>query len=679
MIKTKNSFQRITRILFGLAVLICLSTAAQAATFTVTSNANSGGGTLRQAILDSNTSAGVFDTINFMGVTTIALTTPLPAVTDPVMIDGGTSPANGGTSPAVELNGLGTQGCAPAGCSIGLFIRAGGTTVRGMIINRFGEAGIRMDTDGVGDDNGNTLRANRIGTNTTGDSTTCGLVSCGNINRGILIVGTTGHNIGVTGLGDSNLISGNQGRGIEITAGGSASIRNNLIGTDIGGTIDLGNLSHGIQIVNSSGSTIGGTSALNVDRNIISGNNGSGIFIVGDVGTPASNNTILGNFIGVTAFGNTALPNSGSGVVIQDANNTVGGTTVAARNVISGNSVNGVSISTTLATGNTVSGNYIGVGADGTTSLPNVNDGVRISSQAANNTIGGTTGITAGACTGSCNLIANNGVVTSQSARAGIYIDNTGGTGNAIRANSIFNNFGLGIDLGAPGATANDTNDPDIGPNDLQNKPVLTTANTNEFISGTLNSTAGTTFAIDFFVNSPPDTLSTSEGRTYIGTINCMSVSTPSCTISGNNYMFNFATTVPLSVGQFVTATATATGTARAPQAVGDSSEHSDAVAVVAAPPTAAAVSISGQVKRADGVGLRAVSVSLFATTSGETFYTTTNQRGVYQFDDIPVGQDYIVTVQAIGYTFNPSTRFFSLTEELTDVDFIAARNKKLR
>src|SRR5205814_1569005 len=128
---------------------------------------------------------------------------------------------------------------------------------------------------------------------------------------------------------------------------------------------------------------------------------------------------------------------------------------------------------------------------------------------ASKNTIGGT-GVTAGSCDGPCNIIANNGSTTTQSARAGIYIDPTAGVGNAIRANSIFSNGSAtvcgsssgpsqGIDLGTPCATGNDAGDGDTGPNDLQNKPVITAANTAKFVSGTLNSTASTTFVIDFY------------------------------------------------------------------------------------------------------------------------------------------------------------------------------------
>ncbi|MEJ7862789.1 MAG: right-handed parallel beta-helix repeat-containing protein, partial [Pyrinomonadaceae bacterium] len=561
--------RKITNFAFAICAVFILSVfSAQAATFTVSNTNDDGEGSLRQAILDANGNAGP-DNITFTtgtGFVTINLLTPLPAITDPVSIVAG-------NQPTVELNGAATQNVGTA--SIGFHLRAGSSTIQGFIINRFGEAGIRMDTDGTaGGDNGNTLRGNRIGTNTTGDSATCGTVSCGNINRGILIVGTTGHNIGITGVsGGSNLISGNQGRGIEIAAGGSAIIRNNMIGTALNGTADLGNTSHGIFIVNSSGSTIGGATASTVDRNVISGNNGSGVFIAGDIGTPASNNTILGNFIGVTAFGNAILPNNGSGVVIQDANNTVGGTTAAARNVISGNGFNGVSISGSLATGNIVQGNFIGVGADGTTIVRNRDNGVQISNRAVNNLVGGT-GVTVGACNGACNVIANNGDPNAFSSRAGIYLDITSGVGNTLRGNSIFNNTGLGIDLGMVGATANDAMDPDTGANNQQNSPVLNSANTAGFIGGELNSTSNTTFAIDFYRNAAPDTAATSEARTFIGSTTVMTDGSGNAPITFGSGMTTLAN------GQFVTATATSTGGAA--QAIGDTSEISNAQTVVA-------------------------------------------------------------------------------------------------
>ena len=502
----KNIFQGIS-IFAAVCIGLFCSINASAANFTVSTTADNGIGSLRAAITNANNTPGA-DTITFslIGSVTINLATPLPPITEQVSI---TSSAN----PFVELNGTATQSAGAA--SIGLYIRAGGCRIKGLAINRFGAAGIRMDTDGIGNDNGNILTSNYIGTNQGGSG------AAGNINRGVLIVGTTGHIIGPNGGdGSRNVISGNSGRGIEITGGGSANIFGNYIGTDQGGVNDVGNTQEGILIVNSGNSVIGGLTV--TDRNLISGNNGSGISILGDFGTTASNNTIIGNYIGVSSGGNAALSNNGSGVVIQASNNTVGGSTVSARNVISGNRSEGVSISSSIATGNTVAGNYIGVGADGTTALANNNNGVRISDSANGNTIGGTGG-SQGQCNNNCNIIANNGDAGSASPRAGVYLDNSAGARNSIRGNSIFNNGtlgafnGLGIDLGAPNRTNNDANDPDTGPNNLQNFPTVTLANTDGVITGNINTTSATTLAIDFYRNTATDG-SNSEGRTFIGT-----------------------------------------------------------------------------------------------------------------------------------------------------------------
>src|SRR4051812_13641582 len=111
-----------------------LENRAVPATFTVTTGANDGPGSFRQAILDSNGTPGP-DTIAFNigagGVQTIRPTAPLPNVTDPVVIDGTTQPGYAGT-PIVELNGrqAGTG-------TTGLTITAGNSTVRGLVVNSF--------------------------------------------------------------------------------------------------------------------------------------------------------------------------------------------------------------------------------------------------------------------------------------------------------------------------------------------------------------------------------------------------------------------------------------------------------------------------------------------------------------------------------------------------------------
>ncbi len=563
------------------ALTIGFANIANAATFTVSNLDDAGAGSLRQAIISANSTGGA-DTINFSIAGTISLLTPLDPITEQVTIDGYTAPGA-----AVNTNGAGAgfngtltvelNGSGAGVSSNGLQISAPNCLVRGLVINRFGSAGIRVNAAG----SGTNIYGNFIGTNTAGNT------ALGNVNRGVLIVGASNVAVGSTGNDTRNVISGNSGTGISITGGGSATIRKNLIGTNSTGTADLGNSQEGVRIADSSGSVIGGNTA--ASRNVISGNNSSGISILQSSSTTsASGNSVVGNFIGVDIGGNIALPNSGSGVLIGASGNTVGGNTSGARNVISSNNANGVSIGTNFATGNTVSGNFIGIGDNGAATLPNRDSGIQISNLAAGNTIGSTT-VTTGNCDAGCNVIAHNGDVNSTSARAGVYIDATGGAGNAIRGNSIYMNTGIGIDLGAVGTTANDASDPDTGANNLQNFPAITSAQNNGTIAGTLNSLPNTTFAVDFFRNASTDTMAASEGRTFIGATNVVTDGSGNATIS-------FNTGATLTVGEYVTATATNTTTS-------DTSEFSAAQIVTAAPGGGAQGFEGDVVDRPDGNG----------------------------------------------------------------------------
>ncbi|MCA9142400.1 MAG: DUF4347 domain-containing protein, partial [Planctomycetales bacterium] len=165
------------------------------------------------------------------------------------------------------------------------------------------------------------------------------------------------------------------------------------------------------------------------------------------------NYTIAGNYIGTDVVGTSNLGNGfyGINMVTSTGSNTIGGTTAADRNVISGNGTDGIFIGS--GSGNTIFGNYLGVGSDGTTAVGNGN-GIRIAT--SNNTVGGS-GL------GEANLIAHN-------ADDGVYIQS--GTGNRISGNSIHSNSGLGIDLGSDGVTPNDAGDIDTGANNLQNFPL---------------------------------------------------------------------------------------------------------------------------------------------------------------------------------------------------------------
>ncbi len=162
----------------------------------------------------------------------------------------------------------------------------------------------------------------------------------------------------------------------------------------------------------------GGTAGVgNVAGNVISDNDGAGVSISG---TSATGNIIQGNVIGTDISGKSALGNSQAGVVLDSADNTVGGTSAGAGNLISAN-FSGVLVSGAAATGNLVAGNFIGTDGSGAYVLGNSFDGVDIDG-ASNNTIGG---LVAAAR----NLISGNNV--------GVLITGTGAIDNLVLGNYI--------------------------------------------------------------------------------------------------------------------------------------------------------------------------------------------------------------------------------------------------
>ena len=128
--------------------------------------------------------------------------------------------------------------------------------------------------------------------------------------------------------------------GIEINGASGNLITGNYIGTDVAGTTSLGNGNDGILV--SSGATtnlIGGTLA--TAANVISGNGNPGTLTGNGVelsGIGTSHNTVAGNFIGTDKAGTVAIGNVIDGIRIDvgASDNTIGGTTAGAANVISG-------------------------------------------------------------------------------------------------------------------------------------------------------------------------------------------------------------------------------------------------------------------------------------------------------------------------------------------------------
>ncbi len=607
--------------------------------FVVTNANNHGTGSLRQAILDANAIAGP-DTIVFniagAGVHIINLLLGLPEITDPVVIDAATQPGYAGT-PLVELNGD-----AAGSNASGFSITAGGSTIRGFVINRFNNYGILLSNNG-----GNVIQGNYIGIDSTGTgargnrngilisnssnniiggttssarnvisssgfdginiigsgnqitgnfigTNAAGTAALGNGISGVEVSNVGGplaanNVIGGTVLGAGNLISGNQ-TGIRLNSS-RVLIQGNLIGTDVSGTLAVGNAT---GIISSTASAfIGGT--VPGARNVISGNTGDGLYLGGSgsrvegnlIGTditgtialgnggsgvvagngvliggttPEARNVISGNgafgnislgsnssghqaivqgnYIGTDVTGNVALSNPRAGISITGSSNLIGGLVPGAQNIISGNQV-GIQIggsSTAASTGNTIQGNLIGLNALGTAALPNSQAGIHVI-DSFNNTIGGDEN-------GAANRISFNG---------GPGVNVFSGTGNTVRRNAIFSNANLGIDLSPLGVTANDVGDADAGANNLQNFPLLTSVtsdNSTTTIQGTLNSTPNTTFRIDFYSNLACDPLGNGEGAQFMGT-------TTVTTAGDGNAVINSSLPVVLATGRVVTATAT--------------------------------------------------------------------------------------------------------------------------
>jgi predicted outer membrane repeat protein len=273
----------------------------------------------------------------------------------------------------------------------------------------------------------------------------------------------------------------------------------------------------------------------------------------------ASGNLVENNIIGLDASATTALANLGDGVLITGSpGNTIGGTTASVGNIIGGNQGVGINISGTGSDGNIVQGNFIGTNTAQTAALGNLGGGVSIAGN--NNQIGGTT-------TGAGNVIAYNGLST-----VGAGVEVLSGTGNSILGNSIFGNGSIGIDLNGDGVTANDPGDGDVGPNNLQNTPTIQAIQlTNGQIGVILSvdsAVPNSTYPIrvEFFLSD-----GTGQGRTYIGFVNVTAAQT--------TQLATFTPTVTVPIDVIVTATAT--------DAAGNTSEFAQVpVAVAQAPVT---------------------------------------------------------------------------------------------
>ena len=551
--------------------LFVFTATAQANTYKVTTTAdnvqNPAAGSLRKAIVDANNHLGA-DVIIFeipgAGVHTITPVYDLPPISDQLKIDGysqlgaseNTQATGSNAVLLIELNGsnTGVNGT-------GLYINAPNCEITGLIINRFSSIGIHVNgplAQGFA-----TITGCFIGTNPAGNAAAPNGI-------GVFVYAAEDTTVGGLPVSTRNLIAGNTEEGVHVGHYTSdVDIIGNLIGTDKSGTGAIPN-GIGVSAPSVKIGNIGGT--LDVRENVISGNKVAGVSII-----QSEQVLVRSNRIGTNAQGTAKVPN-GQGVQIDSSTQSQ----IGPSNVISGNGQSGILFKGT-ASKNKVNFNLIGTELSGASALSNGLAGISLTDNASNNVF-------------EDNTIAFNprGFVSSA------------GTGNTLKENSIFSNVSVGIDLmGALGFDANDLDDADTGPNNLQNYPVIDSAvNATNFattIAGTLNSEDNKTYTIDFFASPQCDSSGYGEGKTHL-------LSLPVKTI-GHNAAFstNLFQLVPL--GQFITATAT--------DADGNTSEFSQCREVIAPGQAGTLAFISSSYSSSESGLAAAVTVARTGSSSG--------------------------------------------------------------
>lgn len=356
-----SSFRRSFPALMVLSMV--LASFAHSATYIVNSSANSGSGTLRQAIIDANTAPGP-DVIEFnIPVTllpaTITLDSPLPPITSPVFINGYSQPGSSQNTLLAGSNAV--LGIEVSGENLesgsGLVITAGNCTMSGLVINRFPEAGISLLSAN------NIVQGNFIGTDATGTQKRSNGVDGVFVGNGSLV--GADNFIGGTNPSARNVISGNGRNGITLDQVQRTTIAGNIIGLNSAGAGRLGNEGAGIGVFIGADNTIGGVST--AARNIVSGNFSNGIELNG-----TSGNLVQNNYVGVNAAGTDTVGNDGVGITLFDEHSS---NSVRA-NVISGNRSEGVEVDG--GGGTTVAGNIIGLLPDGATKKGNLSNGISL-------------------------------------------------------------------------------------------------------------------------------------------------------------------------------------------------------------------------------------------------------------------------------------------------------------
>jgi hypothetical protein len=459
----------------ALLLAALISDPTRADTFVVSNTMDAGAGSLRQAILDANAKQNTGAThcaphtiafnIPGAGPHTIRPLSVLPRFNIPITLDGYSQPgASQNTSPqgsnaviAIELDGsfagLGDAIVIGASLPTSPLCGAGGSAILGMAINRFAGAAISMGEE------------------------VCAVNAFCPV--------------------------------------GGVRIQGNFIGTDVTGTVALGNgngtgrpallfgRGSGYNIVGDQVLVDGGpTDPLAQTRNVISGNAADAIFI----GSPVANalseqHRIRNNYIGLSANGTAAVPNGGRGIVIG-----LNGSAISIHdNLISANGGDGVAVLDSPVPGTSLLANGIGIGV-GAEALGNGGNGILVA--------GTSTGVTVGGHFRFTPVVAN----IANNAGAGLFVADAAIVDAG--AVSIAGNGGLAIDLAPAGVNPNDAGDGDTGPNELLNFPDIASAifDSSTFtttITGSLHAAPSSSYEIHFHINDVCDASGYGGGQTF--------------------------------------------------------------------------------------------------------------------------------------------------------------------
>lgn len=595
--------------------------------------------TLREAIAAANAYAGdTPPTIAFaipgFGPQTIQPSSPLPELTatgaavdgttqtgylpghPTVLLDGSHADSGDGLvlgGSGVTVQGLGVAGFPGDGIDVHL---AQGASLAQNVVGPNGTGGILVDGSVRTTVDGNVVDGGAVGielrnaVDTTVTSNVVGVATAGET-VGISIEGSTGSTIGApdangtfpASLGGPNVVAG-AATGIHVTGGTETTVQWNEVGRSPSWQIYAGTANTGDGIV-----VDGGAAATTVLGNTVLGNGGAGL-------------RIAGSATGTVAKTNVLESNGGAGISVEDgaASTTLGGLASGDGNVASGNAQQGIVVASDAGAGVQLFGNLVGTTAAGTAALGNDLAGIAIlggsdvaigdPKGAAPNIVSGNTGpgihlASTNPVRVQSNLIgtALGGVTALPNGGAGVVVessgdrilgntiaDNTGagvsvlsGTADTISRNRISGNGGLGIDLGGDGVTPNDAGDLDVGPNELQNFPVLSAAvaaGRTLAVQGSLDAKPLQTYQVELFDSPACDASGYGQGATFLGAV-------PATTDAHGSARFTTSlVTGNAAPGDAITATAT--------DAFGDTSEFSAcATLTVGSIATSATVSVT--------------------------------------------------------------------------------------